>query len=47
MTQLFNGRDPNPEPFGGMLAFNARTLDESGEVNALRSINALRTLSFL
>ena len=42
VTQLFNGRDPNPEPFGGMLAFNARTLDESGEVNALRSICALR-----
>ena len=42
VTQLFNGRDPNPEPFGGMLAFNARTLDESGEVNALRSIGALR-----
>jgi hypothetical protein len=41
VTQLFNGRDPNPEPFGGILAFNARTLDESGEVNALRSIDAL------
>ena len=41
VTQLFNSRDLNPEPFGGMLAFNARTLDESGEVNELRSICAL------
>ena len=45
VTQLFNGRDPNPEPFGGTLAFNARTLDESGEVNALRSIGALSDTS--
>ena len=29
VTQLFNGRDPEPQPFGGTLAFNARTLDES------------------
>ncbi|MBU25594.1 MAG: hypothetical protein CMD99_06140 [Gammaproteobacteria bacterium] len=41
VTELFNGRDPNPEPFGGMLAFNARTLDESCHVDALRAIDAL------
>ena len=29
VSQLFNGRDPDPEPFGGTIAFNQRWLDRS------------------
>ena len=41
VTQLFNGRDPEPKPFGGTLAFNARTLDEAALVEALQGLDAL------
>ena len=43
VTQLFNGRDPEPKPFGGTLAFNARTLDEAALVEALQGLDALQT----
>lgn len=42
VTQLFNGRDPEPQPFGGTLAFNTRTLDESAVVESLHDLDALR-----
>ena len=42
VTQLFNGRDPEPQPFGGTLAFNARTLDESALVVSIHDLDALR-----
>ncbi len=42
VTQLFNGRDPESQPFGGTLAFNARTLDESALVESIRDLDALR-----
>ncbi len=45
VTQLFNGRDPEPKPFGGTLAFNARTLDETALVEALPEIDALTNAS--
>jgi hypothetical protein len=45
VTQLFNGRDPEPKPFGGTLAFNARTLDETAIVEALPEIDALNNAS--
>ena len=41
VTQLFNGRDPEPQPFGGTLAFNCRTLDDSGLIESLQMIPAL------
>ena len=42
VTQLFNGRDPEPQPVGGTLAFNARTLDESALVESFCDLDALR-----
>jgi len=42
VTQLFNGRDPDPQPFGGSLAFNTRTLDDAALVEALSEIHALQ-----
>jgi hypothetical protein len=42
VTQLFNGRDPDPQPFGGSLAFNTRTLDDATLVDALSEIQALQ-----
>ena len=42
VTQLFNGRDPDPQPFGGSLAFNTRTLDDQALVEALSEIHALQ-----
>ena len=41
VTQLFNGRDPVPEPFGGTLAFNGRILDETALVEALQRLDGL------
>ena len=42
VTRLFNGRDPESQPFGGTLAFNARTLDESALIESMHELNALR-----
>ncbi len=42
VTQLFNGRDPEPQPFGGTLAFNARILDESALIESFHDFDALR-----
>lgn len=42
VIQLFNGRDPEPKPFGGTLAFNARTLDEAVLVEALHGLDGLQ-----
>lgn len=36
VTELFNGRDPDPKQFGGTLAFNDRLRDEHALVDALR-----------
>lgn len=36
VTELFNGRDPDPKQFGGTLAFNGRILDEQALVEALQ-----------
>ena len=38
VTQLFNGRDPESQPFGGTLAFNSRTLDEAALIEALQGL---------
>ena len=40
-VSLLNGRDPEPQPFGGTLAFNCRTLDDSGLIESLQTIPAL------
>jgi hypothetical protein len=42
VTQLFNGRDPEPQPFGGTLAFNSRTLDEASLIEALQGLGGLQ-----
>lgn len=42
VTQLFNGRDPDPQPFGGSLAFNTRILDDAALIEALSEIHALQ-----
>ena len=36
VTELFNGRDPDPKLFGGTLAFNGRILDEQALIEALK-----------
>ena len=41
VTQLFSGRDPEPMPFGGALAFNSRLLDDSVLIDVLREMPAL------
>jgi hypothetical protein len=42
VTQLFNGRDPEPKPFGGTLAFNSRILDEAALIKALQGLGGLQ-----
>lgn len=45
VTQLFNGRDPEEEPFGGQLAFNSRWLDPAPMLNALKNQASLQGAS--
>ena len=37
VSELFNGRDPDPKQFGGTLAFNERILDPSEMVAAMQT----------
>lgn len=46
VTQLFNGRDPDPAPFGGTLAFNTHQLPMVDVIDRLPQIPALNQATY-
>ena len=43
VAQLFNGRDPSPSPFGGTIAFNARTISVSELEDVILKVPVFRS----